>query len=113
MELDAPPASLAVADGVFDNIAVVGSVVAVDGATTSGPLAGTWGPDGAALAVADETCGPDGAASAVAGRGRSPTPLLADTCCWESDPSVGATLGAEGEEALISKRWVNTHRYDN
>jgi hypothetical protein len=89
MELDAPPVSLDVANGVFDDIAAVGSAVAVSGATASGPPTGTWGPDGAG--------------SAVAGGGRSSAPLPADACCWELDSPVGATLGAEGEEALISR----------
>jgi hypothetical protein len=35
------PTSPTVADGVFDDIAVVGSAVAVSGATASGPPAGT------------------------------------------------------------------------
>jgi hypothetical protein len=113
MELDAPPASPAVADGVFDDIAAVGSAVAVSGATASGPPAGTWGPDGAASAVADKTWGPNDAASAVAGEGRSSAPLPVDACYWEPDSPVGATLGAEGEEALISRGWVNARRYDN
>jgi hypothetical protein len=140
-ELDAPPASPAVADGVFNDIAAVGSAVAVSGATTSGPPAGTWGPGGAASVVADGTWGPDGAASAVAdgtwgprdtasvvadgtwgpdgaasavaGGGRSPAPLPADAYCWEPNSPVGAALGAEGEETLISRGWVNTRRYDN
>jgi hypothetical protein len=81
MEQDAPPASPAVADGVFDDIAAVGSAVAVNGATASGPPAGTWGPDGAASAVADGTWGLDGTASVVAGGGRSPEPLPVDACC--------------------------------
>jgi hypothetical protein len=34
------PSSPAIADGVFNDITVVGSAVAVNGATTSGPLAG-------------------------------------------------------------------------
>jgi hypothetical protein len=150
-----PPASTAVADGVFNDIAVVGSAVAVSGATASGHPAGTWGPDGAASAAADGTWGPndaaptaadetqgldgaasavaygtwgpdgaasaaadgtwgpDGTASAVAGGGKSPAPLPADDCYWEPDSLVGATLGAEGEETLISRGWVNTRRYNN
>jgi hypothetical protein len=44
MELDAPPASPAVADGVFNDIAVVGSAVAVSGATASGPHLEPGGP---------------------------------------------------------------------
>ena len=103
-----PPASPAVIDGVFDDIDVVGSTVAVSGTTASKPPAGTWGPNGAASAVADGTWGPNGAASAVAGGGRSPAPLPADACYWEPDSPLGATLGAEGEEALISRGWVNT-----
>jgi hypothetical protein len=113
MELDVPPASHAVANDVFDDIAVFGSAVAVSGATASGSPVGTWGPDGAASVVADGTWGPDSAASAVAGGGRSPAPLPADACCWEPDSPVGATLGAEGEEALISRGWVNTRQYDD
>jgi hypothetical protein len=63
--------------------------------------------------VPDGTWGPDGVASAVAGGGRSSAPLPADAYCWELDSLVGATLGVEGEEALISRGWVNTRRYDN
>jgi hypothetical protein len=59
------------------------------------------------------TWGPDGIASAVAGRGRSPTSRPADACSWEPDSPVGATLEAEGEEALISKGWVNAHQHGN
>jgi hypothetical protein len=170
MELGAPPASSAVADGVFDDIAAaIGSVVAVGCAAASGPptrawgpdgaastaAAGTWGPDGAASAVAVGTWGPDGAASAVAagtrgpddaasavavetwgpdgaasavasetwgpngaalavaGGGRSPASRPADACCWEPDSPVGATLEAEGEEAPISKGWVNARQHGN
>jgi hypothetical protein len=58
MELDAPPVTLVVSNGVFDDIAAVGSAVAVGGATASRPPARTWGPDGAASAVADGTWGP-------------------------------------------------------
>jgi hypothetical protein len=132
MELGAPPASSAAADGVFDDIAVaVGSAVAVGDAATFEPSAGAWGPDGAASAVAAGTWGPDGAASAVAvgtwgpdglasavagrtwgpdgaalavaGGGRSPASRPADAYCWEPDSLEGATLEEEGEEALISK----------
>jgi hypothetical protein len=108
MELDAPPMSPAAANSVSDDIAAVGSVVAVSGSTASGSPAGTWGPDGAASAMTDGTWGPDSVASAVAGGGRSSTPLPADACCWEPDSLVGATLGAEGKEALMSRGWVNT-----
>jgi hypothetical protein len=140
--LDAPPASSAVADGIFDDItAAVGSAVAVGGAAAAGPLAGawgpngaasavaagtwgldgaaavvavgTWGPDGAASVVAGGTWGPDDAASAVAGGSGSPASWPADTGCWEPDSPVGATLEAEGEEALISKGWVITHQHGN
>jgi hypothetical protein len=44
MELGAPPAPSAVANGIFDDIAAVGSAVAVGGAAATGPLAGAWGP---------------------------------------------------------------------
>jgi hypothetical protein len=76
---------------------------------------GSWylGPDGAVAAVVVGTWGPDGAASVVAGEGRSPASRPADTCCWESDSPVGATLEAEGEEALISKGRVNTRQHGN
>jgi hypothetical protein len=48
--------SSVVADGIFDDIAAaVGSAVAVGGAAATGPLAGAWGPDGAASAVAAGT----------------------------------------------------------
>jgi hypothetical protein len=69
---------------------------------------GTWAPDGAVSVVADGTWGPDGAASAVAGGGRSLAPLPVDAYYWEPDSLVGSTLGAEGEETLISRGWVNT-----
>jgi hypothetical protein len=142
MESGALPASSAVADGIFDDIAAaVGSAVAVGGSATTGPLAGawgpdgtasavaagtwgpdgaaaaaavgTWGPDGAASVVAGETWGPDGAASAVAGGGRSPASRPAYSCCWEPDSPVGATLEAEEEEALRSKGRVNTRQHGN
>jgi hypothetical protein len=118
MELGAPPASSAVADGVFDDIAIaVGSAVAVSGTAASEPPTRAWGPDGAASTVAvgswgpdspasvvaGGTWGPDGAASAVTGGGRSPASRPADACCWEPDSPEGATLETEGEEALISK----------
>jgi hypothetical protein len=135
-----PPTSSAVADGIFDDIAAaVGSAVAVGDAAATGPptaawgpdstasavvartwgpddtaaaaAVGTWGPDGVASAVASGTWGPDGAASA--GRGRSPASRPADTCCWEPDSLVGATLEAEGEEALISKGRINTRQHGN
>jgi hypothetical protein len=142
MESGMPPAASAVAEGIFDDIAVaVGSTVAVGGATAIGPLAGAWGPDDTALAVTAGTWGPDGAAaaaavgtwghdgaasavaggtwgldgaaSAVAGGGRPPASRPADTCCWEPDSPVGATLETEGEEALISKGRVNTRQHGN
>jgi hypothetical protein len=142
MKSSARPASFAVADGIIDDIvAAVGSAVAVGDAAATGPLAGTWGPGGAALAVATGTWGPDGAAVAaavgtwgpnntasavaggtlgpdgatlvVAGRGRSPASRPTDTCCWEPDSPVAATLEAEGEEALISKGQVNTRQHGN
>jgi hypothetical protein len=142
MELGAPPASSAAADGIFDDIAAaVGSAVAIGGAACTGPPAGawgpdgvasavvarTWGPDGAAAAVAVETWGPngaasavaggtwgpDGTASAVAGGGRSPASRPANICCWEPDSPVGATLEAEGEDTLISKGWVNDRQHGN
>jgi hypothetical protein len=128
MELGVPPASSAIANGVFDDIATaVGSAVAVGGAAASEPPTGAWGPDGAASAVAVRTWGPDGtasvvadgtwgadgAASTVAGGGRSPASRPADACCWEPDSLVGATLEVEGEVALISKGWVNARQHGN
>jgi hypothetical protein len=98
MELDAPPTSpsmagvgafgtsFAAADGVLDDIAVVEAAVAVGVVAAAG--------------------------------GGPPAPLLVDACCWKPDPSGmvsgggGATLGAEGEEALTSKGWVKTRRHD-
>jgi hypothetical protein len=71
------------------------------------------GPDGPASAVAGETWGPDGAASAVAGGGRLPASRPADACCWEPDSPEGATLEAEGEEALTSKGLVNARQHGN
>jgi hypothetical protein len=142
MESGTPPVASAVAEGIFDDIAAaMGSAVAVGGAATTGPPAGAWGPDGTASTVpagtwgpdgaaaaavvgtwghdraassgAGGTWGPDGAASVVAGGGRSRASRPADTCYWELDSPVGATLETEGEEALISKGRVNTRQYGN
>jgi hypothetical protein len=95
IDLDAPPASPAVVVGVFDGIAAVGSAVAVDGATAAGPSTGAWEPDGAALVAA--------------GGVGSPALFPAYARYWGPDLPVGATSEAEGEEALMSKGWVNTH----
>jgi hypothetical protein len=142
MESGAPPASFAVADGIIDDIAAaIGSAVAIGDAAATGPPAGAWGPGGAASAVATGTWGPDsaavaaavrtwgpndaasavaggtwwpdGATSVVAGRGRSPASRPTDTCCWEPDSPVAATLEVEGEEALIRKGRVNTRQHGN
>jgi hypothetical protein len=96
MELDAPPAPPSVANGVFNDIAVVGSAVAYQRRYCLRTPSWNLGPDGAASTVADRTWGPNGPASAVAGGGRSPAPLPADAYYWEPDSPVGATLGADG-----------------
>jgi hypothetical protein len=78
--------------------------------TVSAVLAGIWGSDGAATTAAG-AWGSDDAASTVAVGGRSSASEPADTCCWEPDSPVGATLEAEEEEDLISKGWVNTRQH--
>ena len=99
MELDAPPASpsmagvgavgtsSAAADGVLDGIAVVEAVVAV-GAV--GTRRGDRRRHSQQTPAAESQ---DPPAGMVSGGG-------------------GATLGAEGEEALTSKGWVKTRRHD-
>jgi hypothetical protein len=82
------------------------------GAATGLPVE-AWGPGGTASTVPAGTWGPDGAASTVAVGGRLPASRPADTCYWEPDPPVGATLETEGEEALTSKRRVNTRQHGN
>jgi hypothetical protein len=124
MELDAPPASPA--GGVFDDIAAIGSAVAVGGAAASRPPARTWEPDGAASVVTGESWVPNGTASAPASprivgagavgtssatvggvlngdtvevavaTGGSPVTLLADVCCWEPDPPAGMVFNGGG-----------------
>jgi hypothetical protein len=67
------------------------------GTAAAGPSAGMWEAGGTVPAAVG--CAP-------------PTPL---SCCREPDPPAGlesggggATLGAEGEEALTNRRWVKT-----
>jgi hypothetical protein len=64
MESGAPPTSPT--GGVFDDIAAIGSAVAVGGAAASEPPAGTWEPDGAASVATGGSWGPDDAALATA-----------------------------------------------
>jgi hypothetical protein len=79
------------ADGVLDGIAVAEAVAAVGAVGTPSAVAA---PPGVAAAAAGSTArawGPGGAVSAVAAGGAG-----------------GTTLDVEGEEALMSKEWVNT-----
>jgi hypothetical protein len=81
----------AAADGVLDDITVAEAVASV-GAT--GTPSAAVAPPGVGAAAAGSTAGawgPGGAVSVVAAGGRG-----------------GTTLDAEGEEALMSKEWVNT-----
>jgi hypothetical protein len=114
------------ADGVFDDIAAVGSAIAVGGIATSGPPAGTWEPEGVASTVTSRSWGPNDATSAPAsprmveanatgtssaaadgGLGAdadeaaiaadgSPTTFPADVWCWEPDPPMGIAAGGGG-----------------
>jgi hypothetical protein len=107
MELDAPPAltsmagagavgaSSAAADGVLDGIAIVEAVVAVGAVGTPSAAATPLGIGAAAAGPPAGAWEPGGAVSAAAVRGGG-----------------GATLGAEGEEALTNKGWVKTRRHD-
>jgi hypothetical protein len=94
MELDAPPVS---------------PVTAGVGAAGTSPTA-----------VADGVLDGIAVIEAAVVVGGSSAPLPADACCWELDLPAGTvsggggmTLEAEGEEALASKGWVKTRRYNN
>jgi hypothetical protein len=106
-KLDAPPASTsmvragsarassAAVDGVPDDIAVVEAVVAAGAVGTPSATAASLGVSAAAARPPAGTWGPGGAVTVAATGGGG-----------------GTTLGVEGEEALINKGWVKTHRHD-
>jgi hypothetical protein len=103
LELDASPvsasivatgaagASSAAVDGVLDGIAVDEAVAAVGAVGTPFAAAAPLGVGATAAGSTARAWGPGGTVSAVAARGEG-----------------GTTLDAEGEEALMSKGWVNT-----
>ena len=108
LELDAPPASASIvatdaarassaaADGELDGIAIAEAVAAVGAVGTPPPLRhhlvlAPLQPDPQL-----EPEGPGDTVSSVAAGGEG-----------------GTTLDAEGEEALMSKGWVNTRWHDN
>jgi hypothetical protein len=122
------------AGGVSNDITAVGSAIAVSGVAASGPLTGTWEPNGVASTVAGGSRGPDSTTSApasprmegvdatgtpsattdgvldagadeAAGAAYWPTASLsADVRCREPDPSTRIVSGG-GEHPWKQKRW--------
>jgi hypothetical protein len=95
MKLDAPPAPSA--DGVFDDIAAIGSAVAVGGAAASGPPARTWEPNGVPSTEAGGSRGPDGATSAPT----SPC-TVGVVAAGTSSATTNGVLNADAGKAAIA-----------
>jgi hypothetical protein len=83
--------------GASDGIAVVGSATAVGSVATSGPIAGTWEPEGVASMVTGGSWGPDGATSAPA----SSCMVGADAAGTPSAAADGG-LGADTDGAAVA-----------
>jgi hypothetical protein len=103
LELDAPPASASIvatstarasstaADGVLNGVAVAEAVATVGAVGTPSAAVAPLGVGAAAAGSTAGVWGPGGTIPTVA-----------------AGAEGGTTLDAEGEEALMSKGWVNT-----